>query len=291
LDDAGAGVTKRARAGTLALAGATVVAFLAVPAHAARTEPLAQGTVKALPPGGAFLSIVDLPQPPGASFGPHGHVPGFVYALSDNVTTVANGSEMALNRGEGHFIPALAAHTHKNADNRLPAATLAIGLVVGVIALLLVAKFAPTRGLLVPALLATIIAGGAIALWDPWENDWFFISVRPESARGAPMPLPSASRTYESPEFSSVPAGPYAESLATTTVEPRDQMTLSNAPGPVVLLVLDGRADVTVGNGPPTRLGHHDAALVQARESARVVNPSGSTLRLLGFSLIPTRSQ
>jgi quercetin dioxygenase-like cupin family protein len=283
-------VTKRALAATLALTAAAVFAFLAVPAQAARTELLAQGPVKALAPGGSFLSIVDLPQPPGASLGPHAHVPGFVYVLSGKATIVDNGSDVALNRGEGHFIPALAAHTHENSDDRLPAGALAIGLVVAVIALLLVAKSARTRVLLVPALLAAIIAGGAIALWDPWENDWFFIGVRPESARGTPMPIPSASRTYESPEFSSVPAGPYTESLATTTIDPRDQMAVSNAPGPVVFLVLDGRAEVTVGNEAPTRLGHHQATLVQAGESVRILNPSGAALRLLRFALIPKGS-
>jgi len=275
---------------TAAAAVCAVLAVLAVPAHASRTQTLIQGPVKALPPGGSFLSIVDLPQPPGASLGPHGHVPGFVYVLSGKATIVENGSTMALNRGEGHFIPALAVHTHENSDNRLPAGALAVGLVVAVIVLLLVARFPRARVVLLPVLLAALIAGGAVALRDPWKNDWFFIGVRPESARGAPMPIPSAARTYESPEFSHVPPGPYVESLATTTVDPHGQVAVSKAPGPVVFLVLDGRADVTVGNQAPIRLGHHQATLVQAGESFRVLNPSGKALRLLGFALTPQRS-
>lgn len=282
---------KRTLVAILALtAAAAVCAVLAVPAHANRTQTLAQGPVEALPPGASFLSIIDLPQPPGASLGSHGHVPGFVYVLSDEAAIVENGSTTALNRGEGHFIPALAVHTHKNLKNRLPAGALAVLLVVGVIVLLLVARSPRARVVLVPVLLAALIAGGAVALSDPWKNDWFFIGVRPEAARGGPMPIPSATRTYESPEFSNVPPGPYVESLATTTVDPHGQVALSNAPGPVVFLVLDGRADVAVGNEAPVQLGHHQGTLVQAGESARILNPGGTDLRLLRFALTPKTS-
>lgn len=268
-------------------AAGAVCAVLAVPAHANRTQTLAQGPVAALPPGGAFLSIVDLPQPPGASLGPHAHVPGFVYVLSGEATIVDNGSEMTLNRGEGHFIPALAVHTHKNSNDRLPAGALAIGLVVGVIVLLLVARSPRARVVVLPALLAALIAGGVVALWNPWKNDWFFVAVRPESTRGAPMPIPSAKNTYASPQFSQVPPGPYVGSLATTTVDPNGSMAVSKAPGPIGFLVLDGRADVSVGTVAPIRLGHHQATLVQAGESLRVLNPSGTSLRLLSFALTP----
>jgi len=284
-------VTKRALVATLtASAAAAVCAVFAVPAQATGTQPLAQGPVKALPPGESFLSIIALPQPPGASIR-HGHIPGFVYGLGGTVTIAdEKGSETALGRGKGEFIAALAVHTHKNTDDRLQADALAFVLVVGVIALFLVVRLRRARGVLVTVLLAVLVAGGAVALWNPWMNDWYFIGVRPESARGGPMPTPSATRTYESPAFSNLPAGPYVESLATTTIDPHGQVAMAKVSGPVVFLVLDGRAEVTAGSKPPVRLGHHDATLVQAGEGYRVVNPTGSTLRLLRFALTPESS-
>jgi quercetin dioxygenase-like cupin family protein len=160
-------VSRHALVAALVVAAASALgAVLAVPAHAGRTQMLAQGPVK-VPPGGSFLSVGYLPQPPGASFGPHGHVPGFVYALSGEVTVADKGSTIALNGGEGHFIPALAVHTHKNADDRLPAGALAIGLVVAVIILVVVAALPRSRLALVPVLLVAIIAGGALALSNP----------------------------------------------------------------------------------------------------------------------------
>jgi quercetin dioxygenase-like cupin family protein len=236
------------------------------------------------------VSIVNLPQPPGGSLGPHAHFPGFAYVLSGKATIVENGTTIALDRGEGHFIPALAVHTHKNSDNRLPAGALAVGLVVAVIALVLVGWFPQARVVLLPALLVALIAVPAVALWNPWKNDWFFIAVRPESTRGAPMPIPSAKNTYASPGLSRVPPGPYIESLATATIDPHGRLPVSKAPGPVMFFVLDGRGDVTVGNGESIRLGHHQATLVQAGESYRVVNPSGNDLRLLRFALTPKTS-
>ena len=245
----------------------------------------------ALPPGGSFLSVVDFPQPAGASYGPHGHVPGFVYVLSGKATiTDENGSEMVVEAGEGHFIPALGVHDHKNSGNRLPAGALAVGLVVAVIALVLIAASHRAPAALVPVMLAAIIAGGAVAFWDPWKNDWFFIAARPESFRGAHLPIPGAARTYESPAFSRVPPGPYTESLATTTVDPGGQMEAPEAPGPVVFLVLDGRTDVIGRNQEPIRLGHHEATLVQTGESVRIENPSDTALRLLRFALTPAGS-
>jgi quercetin dioxygenase-like cupin family protein len=288
LDGPGAEVKRRVLIATLAATAACIV--MAVPARAQGTQPLAQGPVKALPPGGSFLSIVSLPQPPGANFGPHGHVPGFVYAVSGKVTIAGDGSTFTLKEGEGHFTPALAVHTHKNSHNRLAAGALAVGLVVAVLILLGAARFPVSRAALVPALLVAIIAGGALALWNPWANEWFFFGIRPEGTRGAAMPLPGASRTYESPAFASVPPGPYVESLVATTVDPRGRVPVSTAPGPIVFLVLDGRAEITAGDGPPLRLGHHQATLVQAGESVGVVNPSGASLRLLRFALTPERS-
>jgi quercetin dioxygenase-like cupin family protein len=245
----------------------------------------------ALPPGESFLSVVDFPQPAGASYGPHGHVPGFVYVLSRKATIIdENRSELVLEAGEGHFVPALSVHNHKNSHDRLPAGALAVGLVVAVIALVLVAASRRARAVLVPVLLAAIIAGGAVALWNPWKNDWFFIAVRPESFRGAHLPIPGAARTYESPAFSRVPPGPYTESLATTTVAPGSEMEESEAPGPTVFLVLEGRADVIGGIQERIRLGHHDATLVQTGESVRIENASDTALRLLRFALAPQGS-
>lgn len=281
---------ERALVAVLAAAAAAACGALADPAHAQQPEPLAEGPVEALPPPPLFLSIVDFQQPAGESFGPHGHVPGFVYVVSGEATLVDNGSEMSLDQAAGHFIAALAVHTHENADDRLWAGALAIGLIVAVIALVLVARLPRMREVLLPIILVALIAGGAVAVWNPWTNDWFFIGVRPEAARGGPMPIPGASRTYESPAFSQVPPGPYVESLATTTVDPQGETAVSNAPGPVVFLVLDGRAQVTVDNGAPVELGHHEATLVQAGESARVLNPSKNAVRLLSFALTPQSS-
>jgi quercetin dioxygenase-like cupin family protein len=156
-----------------------------------------------------------------------------------------------------------------------------------VVALVAVVRSPRTRVVLVPVLLAGIVAGGALALWNPWKNDWFFLAVRSESTRGAPMPIPSAENTYASPPLSGVRPGTYMATLAETTVDARGEMAASMAAGPIAFMVLEGSAEVSAGNEGPIRLGEDDATLVQPGESIRITNPNESTLRLLRFALMP----
>jgi len=83
------------------------------------------------------------------------------------------------------------------------------------------------------------------------------------------MPIPSAENTYASPVLSGVRPGPYMATLAETTVDPRGQMAASSAVGPIALMVLEGRAEVSVGDDRPIRLERRDApSCTRARASA-----------------------
>jgi quercetin dioxygenase-like cupin family protein len=270
----------------VAVTAALACAVLAVPAQADETEMLGRGPV-GVPPGGSFVSIVEFPQPPGAKLGPHGHFGGFVYVESGEAALVEEGRTTTLGAGESHFVPALAVHTHENADDRLPAGALAIALVLAVVALVVAVRSPRTRVVLVPVLLAGVVAGGAIALWNPWKNDWFFLAVRSEATRGAPMPIPSAENTYASPPLSGVRPGTYMATLAETTVDARGQLAASRAAGPIAFMVLEGSAEVSVSDDRPIQLGQGDATLVQPGGSIRITNPNESTLRLLRFALMP----
>lgn len=132
---------------------------------------------------------------------------------------------------------------------------------------------------------ALLIVAGAVALWDPWINDWYFISVRPEAARGSVMPLPNASRIYESPDLEGLSAGPYTEMLRITTVPAGGQFTVGQEPGSETFLVLGGQAAIRVNGNSPISLGPSQAALAQQGESVQLSNPGGDLLSLLSFSV------
>jgi quercetin dioxygenase-like cupin family protein len=254
----------------------------------AQSRVLATGPAKAVPSGAVFVSVIELPQAPGAKLGPHAHVPGFAYVLRGRETISFPGlPTMELDAGRGGFMGALAVHSHEN-RNRVPAAALAIGLLAIGLALPAVSLTSiSTRRVAMVALSGLLIAAGAVALWDPWVNDWFFIGVRPVAARGGVMPLPGASRIYESPDLEALSVGPYKETLRIITVPARGQITVEQEPGPETFLLLVGRGAIEVNGGSPISLGASQAAtFAQQGASVRISNSGGGPLSLLSFSVV-----
>jgi hypothetical protein len=253
----------------------------------AESRTLATGLAQALPEGPVFVSVIELRQAPGAALGPHAHVPGFAYVLRGRETISFPGRPtLELDGGKGGFMDALAIHSHEN-RNRWPAAVLAVGLLT--IAILLSAvplTSVAARGAVVPALLGLLIAAGTAALWNPWANDWFFIGVRPETARGGAMPLPNAARVYESPDLEDLSPGPYTESLRSIAVPAGGRARIQGKPGPEMLLVLSGQAEVRLNGDPPIPLGASQAALAQEGASVEISNPGGEALDVLSFSVV-----
>lgn len=267
--------------------GRLVIPWPGSPASAAEPD---SGPVEALPEGAVFVSIIELPQAAGATLGPHAHVPGFAWSL-DGVETINfhDGSTLRVGPGEAGFMGADAVHSHFNADDRLPAGALAVA-IAALAGLACVVALRPEQpgGRFVLVLLVLLTATGALGTWNPWSNDWLFISVRPEAARGGAMPLPTASRVYESPDLSPLPPGPYLETLEEITVASGGDSVEIGSAGAVVLLVLDGRIEVQPDGGSSTTIGSHEATLVQPGASVVVSNPGDRPARLLKFVVEPT---
>lgn len=252
-----------------------------------QTRVLATGEANALPEGAVFASVIDLPQATGATLGPHAHVPGFAYVLEGQETiSFGGGPTMELNSGQGGFMGGLVIHSHENRSDRAPAALfaaslVALGLILSGVSLMKIAKRAA-----IAALTGLLIVAGVVALLNPWANDWLFIGVRPEAARGGVMPLPNATRVYESPNLESLSPGPYTETLRLITVPVGGLATVQREPGPEMFLVLSGQAEVRLNGGSPISLGTSQAALAQHGASVQISNPGGEALDLLSFSLV-----
>jgi quercetin dioxygenase-like cupin family protein len=283
--------------GVLALAGALIVGGWIAGSQTAgapgqapvgvRSRVLATGPAEALPEGAVFVSVIALRQAPGATLGPHAHVPGFAYVLRGRESISFPGQPtMELGAGQGGFMGALAIHSHEN-RNRVPASVLAAGLLVIGLALAAVSltRIAARRAMMA-ALGGLLIVAGAVALWNPWVNDWFFIGVRPEAARGSVMPLPDASRVYESLDLDGLSPGPYTETLRVITVPAGGETTIEQEPGPETFLVLSGQGAIQMDGGSPISLGTSQAALAQEGASVRISNSGDEALSLLSFSVV-----
>ncbi|MDQ2965219.1 MAG: hypothetical protein M3R57_05175 [Chloroflexota bacterium] len=252
------------------------------------TQTLGTGPVEALPQGAVFVSIVELPQAAGATLGPHAHVPGFAYSLT-GVETLSfdDGRTVRVGPGEAGFMGTQAAHAHLNPDDRVPAAALALLILVLAGVVCLVSRRPAGRDeRLLPIALVLLIATGALATANPYANDWLFLSIRPAAARGAPMPLPSASRSYESPDIVGLPGGPYIETLDVITVLPSVPVGVGSA-GAAVLFVLDGTVQVQTTDGSSMQIGARGATLLQPGTAVRLGNSGDRPAHLLKFVVNP----
>jgi hypothetical protein len=272
------------------LASAAVIAGLRVPsagasANSART--LATGAVEALPPGADFVSVIDLIQAPGATLGPHAHVAGFAYDRRGVETLdFSDGMSLRVGPGEGGFMGTQARHAHVNAD-RVPAAIVGILIVVAAVALCLsLIGLGRRAARLTPAALVLLIAASVLGVLNPWSNDWLFLSVRPSSARGAAMPLPTSSRVYESPDLGALPPGQYMEILQEITLVPEAEPFEVASTGAVVLMALDGTFRLESADGT-TQIGTGGATLVRAGSSVRITDAGDSPTHVLSFSVEP----
>jgi quercetin dioxygenase-like cupin family protein len=273
------------------LAFVAVTARLGVPTGSSVTSALtlASGPVAALPPGADFVSIIELAQAPGATLGPHAHVAGFAYAVKGVETLdFGDGSSIRVGPGEGGFMGTQMGHSHVNADDRVPAAALALLILAAAVALCLTQTGASRRAArFTPAALVLLIAAGLVGVWDPWSNDWLFLAVRPASARGAAMPLPTASRLYESPDLGALPPGPYVETLQEITVAPGAAPFDVDSTGTAVLLVLDGRVRLELADGS-SQLGTDGAIMVRTGSSFRMTAAGEGPAHVLSFGVAPT---
>jgi hypothetical protein len=135
-------------------------------------------------------------------------------------------------------------------------------------------------------MLVALIAAGALATANPYANDWLFLSIRPAAARGAPMPLPNASRSYESPDIVGLPGGPYIETLEEITVLPGTPVGVGSA-GAAVLFVLDGTVQVQATDGSSMPIGARGATLLQPGTAVRLGNTGDRPAHLLKFVVNP----
>ena len=253
---------------------AFVVPSLTAPAPSGR---VVDGSVAALPPGPVFISVLELPQPPGAVLGPHTHVAGFVLSTSGVATVVIGGDAVDVGPGASLFTPDQASHDHENRA----AVPLAIALAAVIVGLTAAALLWPRRDLAVVPIAALLVAGTVAAI-NPLMNHWYFISVRPAAQRGAAMPVPAGHRTYESDALTGLPSGRVVERLTDRRLGTGDSVEFL---GQAAVIVLDGEASV-VAEGRTVGLSARSGTTITGATTAAVRATSGAA-RVLILQVLP----
>jgi quercetin dioxygenase-like cupin family protein len=256
------------------------------PAHSVVTvRTLAQGPVQNLPADQVFVDVLEFRQVPGAVFGPRRHLPGIVFTRHGVATISFPGAAARLvSPGDAVFLPK-GVNTNDNAQGRIGAAAIALGLIVVVIILCAATWLrGGRRRAIIAALSLLLIAGGALALSGAMSNDWYFIAVRDEPQRTDPMPRPDGKVTFSSPDLDPVPAAPYTETLTAITVPPGARYDALDVSGPETIIVLEGSAALHVGD-EDRQLDAGHATFAQAGQKVVIVNPGSDTLQVLAFAV------
>jgi quercetin dioxygenase-like cupin family protein len=254
---------------------------------AVTVEKLAQGPVKVLPAGGNFFSILEFRQLPGADYGPHAHVPAIIYTLHGIASfSFPGASTRSVSAGDAAFFPAGAVYSHENLDGRVGAGAIALGLIV-VVVLLCAATWlrGGRRRVVIALLLLVLIVGGALPLIGATSNDYYLISVRPDTQHDLPMPRPDGHNIYASPDFHPVPA-PFVVTLTAITVPAGAHYDAPNLTGPQLIIAVEGTAAVHVGD-QTQQVGGGGEAFVQTGQVLAIGNQSNGRLKVLDFAITP----
>lgn len=250
-------------------------------------QTLAQGQLTNLPAANVFLNILEFRQLPGAVYGPHGHVPVFVYTLHGTATISSpSAPTRSVSPGDAAFIPALVpAITQNNVDGRIVAGGIAVGLIVVTI-LLCAATWlrGGFRRVIIAVLSLSLVAGGALVLTGATANDYYFIAVRSAAERPRPMPVPYGRVAFSSPDVNPVPAAPYIETLSAITVPSGARYDARDVLGPEMIIVVAGSASVQVG-AETQQLDRGESAFAQTGKALTIVNPGSDTLQVLRFAV------
>jgi quercetin dioxygenase-like cupin family protein len=124
-------------------------------------------------------------------------------------------------------------------------------------------------------------------------NDWYFLSVRPTTARTLPPFAPGVKTLYATADLPALPAGAYDEALHLVTLQPGGRDPAHTDSGVEVLFVLEGsisvhmagQAPVTFTSGqwfyalPTTAVQELNAGSGVARYLAFYVGPAGQTFQ------------
>ncbi len=256
---------------------------------AAGTRTLASANVPSLPKGTDFFSVIELSQPPGATLGPHVHTySGAAYSLAGVATiSFSNGTTARVAPGQAAFIVAGQAHAHRNGDDQVPSALLAILIMALAMAVCLIAVSRRRRAGFLVVPLVMLIGVGTLGILNPWSNDWLFISVRSTTGRGAEMPMASSARLFESPDVGPFENSPYTEKLDEITIVPSASSTNVESAGPAALVVLDGRVEVQSSSGSSVELGSHGATVLQPGAAAQLSSLGGQPAHVLELAINP----
>jgi quercetin dioxygenase-like cupin family protein len=114
-------------------------------------------------------------------------------------------------------------------------------------------------------------------------NRWYFISIRPNTARTAPATFPGQKEAFATADLPAFPAGAYALALRFVTIQPNGRTSARKHGGLMTLLVLDGSVEIRSQGTSAKTLQKGEGTSIQADTPTQIWNKSPTPAKYLAF--------
>lgn len=118
-------------------------------------------------------------------------------------------------------------------------------------------------------------------------NDWYFISVRPTTARKAPPFAPSVKVLYATPDLPTLAPGAYNETLRMMNLQPGGRGSAHKNTGVEVFIVLEGSISLHIAGQSPNTLTQEQGSYSLPNTGVQEFNTGNSVARILIFEVGP----
>jgi quercetin dioxygenase-like cupin family protein len=117
----------------------------------------------------------------------------------------------------------------------------------------------------------------------PSASSWYFVSIRPNSARTAAPTFPGQKEAFATADLAALPAGAYSLSLRVITIQPNGRTAAHKNGGLETMLVMDGSVEVRVQGAAAKTLQKGEGTSIQADTPLQLSNKGTVPAKLIAF--------
>jgi quercetin dioxygenase-like cupin family protein len=114
-------------------------------------------------------------------------------------------------------------------------------------------------------------------------NGWYFVSIRPNTARTASPTFPGQKEVFATPDLAALPAGAYSLGLRVVTIQPNGRTAAHKHGGLESILVLDGSVELRVQGASAKTLQKGDGTFIEADTPLQITNKGTAAAKFLAF--------
>jgi quercetin dioxygenase-like cupin family protein len=115
------------------------------------------------------------------------------------------------------------------------------------------------------------------------ESRWYFISIRPNTARTAAPTFPGQKELFGTPDLPALADGAYTQGLRLVTLQPNGRTSAHKHGGLETLVLLEGNVEVRAQGASPKTLAKGEGTYVAAGTPLQIRNTGNTAAKLLAY--------